>query len=57
MGTGVKASVIKLLEVAVQQAFQSLAVASLVTSLLWDIPYGIHNYGTDMLPYSNLLLS
>ena len=57
MGTGVKASVIKLLEVTVQQAFQSLAVASLVTSLLWDILCGIRNYGIDRLPYSNLLLS
>ena len=47
----------QLLEVTLQQALECLAVTSLVTSLLWDILYGIHNYGTDMLPYSNLLLS
>ena len=28
-----------------------------VTMMVEDILYGIHNYGIDMLPYSNLLLS
>ena len=48
---------ILLLEVAVQQALQSLAVTGCIMHLLFHIPFGIRSCGSDMLLCSNLLPS